>query len=211
MRILFLILFFALSFRNFQFFPGMALVQELWYVLCVVFLLAVYPLLKWKAHSRFTSFELYLLAMILLVPIMSAIPAWREFDQPIFYGLLSQRSSSLYASALFLIYVIRYKYFTLYDVEKSLLFLAWGTLILYLIMKTFLDPAMFDSYGNGFVIGDGTGQRSFRLPGFFIFFGVYYYAFLGFRKKSGKYYLRLPIFLKIYGKSTGRQKHKSFR
>jgi hypothetical protein len=205
MRYLILIPFFALTFRNFQFFPGMALVQEFWFALCLVFLIVVYPIWKWKVHSRFTSFELYILAMILLVPIMSAIPAWREFGQPIIYGLLSQRSSILYAGALLLIHAIRYKYFTLHDVEKSLVFLAWGTLLLYLIMKSFLDPAMFDSYGNGFVIGDGSGQRSFRLPGFFLFFGVYYYAFLGFRKKSVKYYLMASLFFVfLLGESGGR-------
>lgn len=205
MRYLLLVPFFALTFRNFQFFPGMTLVQEFWNVLCLVFLLVVYPIWKWKEHSRFTSFELYLLLMILLVPIMSAIPAWSEFGQPILYGLLSQRSSILFAGSLLLIHVIRYKYFTLRDVEKALLFLMWGTLLLYLVMKAFLDPAQFADYGKGFVIGEGTGKLLFRLPGFFLFFGVFYYAFLGFRKKLVKYYLIAVLFFTfLLGESGGR-------
>ena len=193
MKYLFLIPFFAMTFRNFQFFPGMAIIQELWYGLCLVFLLGVYPIWKWKAHSRITSFELYMLAMILLVPIMSAIPAWREFEQPIIYGFLSQRSSILYAGPLLLVHMIRYKYLTLGDIEKTLLFSVWGILALYTIIRIFLEPANFVSYGFGFVIGD-----DFRLPGFFLFFGVYYYAFLGFRKKIVKYYLIAVLLFVFY-------------
>ena len=205
MRQLFLITLLVMTFRNFQFFPGMAPVQELWFVLCFIFLLTVYPFWKWRTQWRFSSFELYLLAMMLLIPFLSGLFAWREFGQPIIYGFLSQRGVTLFAGALLLIHGLRYRIFTLRDVEKSLLFLAWGTLILYLIMKTLLDPAMFSSYGKGFVEGGDGDHPSFKLPGIFIIFGIYYYLFLGFRKKQGKYYLIAGLFfIFLLGDAGGR-------
>lgn len=202
----FLSVFFVMTFRIFQFFPGMALVQELWFVLCFIFLLTVYPF--WKSRKRWSlsSFELYLLAITLLIPLLAGISAWREFGQPIVYGLLSQRNVTLFAGALLLIHGLRYQIFTLRDVEKSLLFLAWATLILYLAMKTLLDPAMFVGYGKGFVDGEGSESgASFKLSGIFIIFGIFYYAFLGFRKKVEKYYLMAGLFfIFLLGDAGGR-------
>lgn len=205
MKYLLVSVFLALNSRNFQFFPGMGLIQEFWFGVCFISLLTLYPLLKYKTRWFFSSFELYLLAMIVFAPLLAGISAWREFGQPIFYGLLSLRYTILFAGVLLLIYALRYKIINLRDVEKSLLILAWGTLLLYFMMKIFLDPARFASYGEGFVAGLDGQNPSFKLPGFFIIFGSYYYAFLGFRKKIGRYYLIAGFFfLFLLGESGGR-------
>lgn len=186
MKNLFLVIFFAMSFRLFQFFPGMSPIQESWSILCFVFLVTVYPFWKWRTGWCFSLFELYLLGMMLFIPLMAGFSASREFGQPLVYGILSQRPVALFAAALLLNHCLRHGMFRLRDVERALLSLAWGTLFLYLAMKAFLDPLAFSS-GKGFVI---EGEHpSFILPGIFIAFGLYYYVFLGFRTRRRKYYL----------------------
>jgi uncharacterized membrane protein len=200
-----LAVFFILTFRTFQFFPGMTIVKEAWLVCAFLFL--SFPYLYWKARSGWavSVFELYIIGMIIFIPLLAGISAWREFGQPIIYGVLAQRSIILGAGALAMIYALRKHLINLCDVEKSLLLLAWGTLIIYLLMGAFLDPAQFADAGIGFVGGGNVGEAFFRFDATFIIFGFLYFSFLGLRAQSRRYWLlSLPFAAYLVLTESGR-------
>lgn len=177
-RYLFLALFLTLTFGTFRYFPGMALLNELWLVVAFAFL--AIPYLYWKARGRwrFTLFELYLLAMMAVIPLLAGVTAWREFGQPTIYGVLAQRRMILGAGALAVIYAFRQNRVALIDIEKTLVILVWSSLLLYQFVMVWF-------------------AREFTFDNAFIVFGLYYYAFVGFRQKSKKHYL-LALLLLAY-------------
>ena len=195
LRYLLAAVFMTLTFETFKFFPGMAMISELWLVVMLLFLL--FPYLYWKAKQgcRFSSFELYLLIVILFIPLLSGFTALKEFGQPLIYGLFSQRGNILGLGGLALIFAFRNKLVSLRDIQVSLILLAWLTLGLYLFMQLFLDPESFASSGFGFVNPGTVEDAEFKLRSEFIIIGFFYYAFLGFRNESSRHWLLSAPFL----------------
>ena len=183
-----------MSFRTFQYFPGMQYLQELWYVLCLVALGIVYPVWKYATRSRFTSFEIYVLVLTVVAIVLPAWAARREFGQPLIYGLLAQRSAVLMVIPLLLLLGMRTRRISPYDIELALIWLAWGTFALYSLMLLFLNPENFVSYGVGFA-QDVNGTVRFVQNSDFLVFALIYYTLLGFRKRRAKYYAAAAIFL----------------
>jgi hypothetical protein len=204
--VIFLVAFLPLVFHTFQYFPGFAPLQELLHAVCLFYLLYLLfkQLRRGAERKQFTSFEHYMLALIVVVPIQWGIAAWREFGQPVIYGILSERSVWDIGSVLFFSYALRKQIFTLREVKAALVFLAWGTMTLYILMRTLLHPESFTSF-VGFADGAGD-DAAFSLQVYFIVFGVLYYAFLGLRTGRAKnYFLALFVLTGAIGKSSGRQ------
>ncbi len=181
-----------MTFRTFQYFPGMPNVQEAWFVLCFLVAVTIYPFWKLARGLKFCSFELYVL-MIMMVALL--LPAWgakREFGQPLLYGVLAQRGIVLVVIPLMLVHALRHRFLRPADLEKALLIAAWGTFFLYTAMRLTLNPAHFVSNQRGFIVGI-DGKYVFNLPGWFIVFGIFYYALLGLRTRRAKYYIAAAI------------------
>jgi len=184
----------ALNCRTFQFFPGMPLVEELWFGCCLLLLTVVFPYWRFKYYWRFSRLESYLLLLTLILPATSAFCAWRAFGQPLSYGLAAERSVTLFAFIIVISCAFRRGALKVMDVEKSLLILSWGTLVLYTAMRLWLRPSDFTSYGIGFVSGpDELAEFKFQL--FFTVFGFFYYVFRGFRTSSTRDYIISLLFL----------------
>jgi hypothetical protein len=181
-----------MTFRNFQFFPGMFYVQEFWLVLSLLALVVVYPAWKISKGLQFSSFEIYILTLIVAAVLLPAWGAWREFGQPLVFGVLAQREAAVIVSSLLLVNALRYRLLRPSDIEAALLLAAWGTFFLYAVMRFTLNPANFPSYYPTFVGGDGA-QAFFKLPAIFILYASIYYALLGFRTRRKKYYLAAAI------------------
>jgi len=204
--VIFLVAFLPLVFRTFQYFPGFAPFQELLHAVCLSYLLyLVIQRLRWGAQRRkFTSLERYMLALIIIVPFQWGIDAWREFGQPLIYGVLSERSVLDIAAVFFFFYALRKQIFTLREVKAALVFLAWGTMVLYILMRILLQPENYMSF-IGFADGQGD-DAAFSLQVYFIVFGVLYYAFLGLRTgRRRSYFLALLVLSGAIGKTSGRQ------
>lgn len=190
-----LAVFLPLTFRTFQDFPGMAPIKELWQVVAFMFL--CFPFLFWKIRSgwRFSTFELYILAIMSVMPMLSGIAAWREFGQPIIYGVLAQRAIILGTGALAVMYALRRNLISLDEIEQTFLILGWGTLSLYFFSELFLDPSIFAQYGEGLVTPGNIEESEFKFRTEFVVFGFMYYAFIGLRRKSLKHYAMASLFL----------------
>jgi hypothetical protein len=204
LRRTFLALVLLMTFRTFQYFPGMLMVQEAWFMLCFLMAVTIYPFWKLARGLKFCSFELYVL-MIMMVALL--LPAWgakREFGQPLLYGVLAQRGIVLVVIPLMLVHALRHRFLRPADLEKALLIAAWGTFFLYTAMRLALNPDSFVSNQRGFIVGV-DGKHVFNLPGWFIVFGIFYYALLGLRTRRGKYYAAAAIlFTAAFSDISGR-------
>ncbi|MGD0348413.1 MAG: O-antigen ligase family protein [Terracidiphilus sp.] len=188
-----------LNFRTFQYFPGMAAVEEAWFILCFLAFAGFYPLWKLQEGLRFTRFELYTLAVTLVLPILPALGAYGEFGQPLVFGLLAQRSAALVAGLLLLLIAIRSRAILVADLERALLIAAWTSFFLFSAMQLLLDPSRFSDYQGTFVLL-ASGKYAFRLPSDFLLFGVIYYTLRGLRtKRKRDYVLAFVLFVSIIG------------
>ncbi|MGB9032522.1 MAG: hypothetical protein WCC27_20530 [Acidobacteriaceae bacterium] len=182
-----------MTFRIFQFFPGMQYVQEAWFGFCwLIFLLAYFP---WKLSTglRFSTFEVYVLILMFAGIVLPSWGAWREFRQPVAYGMLAERSVGLLGMWLLMLNALRRRLIALRDIEVALLVLTWGTFALFCLMRLALSPARFASYGPGFIADSGDGIVIFKLPPYFILYGVIYYALRGFRTRRMRYQVAAAI------------------
>lgn len=203
-RVFYLVVLLLLMFQTLYFFPGMSPIYELWNVICFLYLVFAYPLLKSREHWKLDGFEWYVLALIAIVPIMSAVCAQREFGQPILYGLLTQRSMVAVAAVLFCTHRLRIGYFRLSEVKSALILLAWGTSILWTFMRIALNPAAYVTPGSYGFVSEGDSPV-FALQTYFIIFGVLYYALRGLRTGRGRdYLLALLVLTGAIDKESGR-------
>jgi len=187
--------FLLMNFRIFQYFPGMKYVQELWYVVCAIFLLSFYPIIKLSNSLVFTKSEIYLLIMTVLITLMSILPANVIFGQPLIYGLLSMRGVFLLSGILMLMICLQKEIISFDELEKSFVILTWVTFFLYGSMNLLLNPDNFLDYGVGFVVqGYGAEKSVFKYQNNFLLFGMFYYFFKAFKENSNKLYLNSGIF-----------------
>jgi O-antigen ligase len=195
----------VLSFRTFQFFPGILYVQEAWFALCFLIVLFVYPFWMLRSGLRISRFEVYLLVLAFASAALASLRAYQVFGQPIIYGILSQRGIVLVAGWLILLNMLRSGVVEVADLEASLLCLAWSTFTLYSAMLLLLSPANFAEYGDGFVTNSTVGaEASFKLQGAFIIFGVFYYAIQGIRTGQMRNYLAAAILFPVTMGASGR-------
>ena len=144
--------------------------------------------------------ELYIIAL-LFVPLMSGIMAYVTWQQPFYYGALTQRHIWLASGGLMLFQMLEQKKVSLDEVRKVLLLLSWG-FVLYLFYLNFtLDRAGFAEeravFERFYEFKEKQGDRGFRikLPSHFIVFGVFYYYFLSQEKARFRYFSISVLFL----------------
>ena len=194
-----------LSFRTFQFFPGMPYIQEAWFAFCLVMVIVFYPFLKVRGGLQFSWFELYLLLLMVFCTSVAAWQARLVFGQPLLYGVLSQRDVVLLGALLVLVQMLGNRMLETADLESVLIFLAWSTFALFSAMRLLLSPSNFLEYGDGFVTRPMAGiEPSFKLQEFFILFGVFYYALLGIRTGRARYYLAALVLFPVTLGGSGR-------
>lgn len=183
------------SFLTFQYFPGLPLVYESWFIFMALALLLVYLPHRYRQWRQVSNFEIYVILLAISIPVWSALAALEEFGQPLLYGLLAQRGMILVAAVpLFTQMSLDRNWIRIKDIEIVLVGLAWGTLLLYLTMILLLEPSSyFEAYGLGFVSGSGPGAQ-FKFDVIFIVFGFYYYGFRGLRRRMWQDYLWTAVF-----------------
>jgi len=133
---------------------------------------------------QFSSFELYIL-LLMFVPVASGFLAYRTFGQPVLYGILAQRWIWMVAASLLLLQLLRTYRISLDDLCDVLIFFAWASLILLVILKNTTD----------FEAELSTDRSRFRLQTYFISFGFLYYAVVLQTTFKRKYLLFVVLFL----------------
>jgi hypothetical protein len=199
-----LTVFFLLSFSTLKYFPGMSPTSEIWYVAVFLFLITLYLQHISVRGFKLKALEAYCFVLLIYLPISATYMANMEFGQPFLYGLLSQRSVILVGSTMIFLYLYRLRFFSLLDVERSLIWLSWLSLILYSIMQLTLDPAKFAGNTPGFAAGGEVDEAKFAFDKSFIVFGFFYYVFAGYWQKSIRNNLLALIFFTYLVLSGGR-------
>jgi len=202
---LFLAIYFLLSFNVFQYFPGFSVLREVWLVILCAYLF-VLLLTKNITQSKwpFSSYETYVLVLLVSMPIYSAIMANQEFGQPLIYGILTQRETMFAAGVIILIHWVECNRVTLRDVEKVFLWLGWLSLVLYIFIDITVSPAAFSSY-VGFVGGGAIEPFHFIFKSVFIKYSVLYYLVRGLMRGSSLDLLKImPFFFYLVFIDGGR-------
>lgn len=167
--------------------------------------LFAYPTVKVLNGLMFSKLEFYLVVLIVFSLSVAAWQAHKVFSQPLSYGLLTQRDVVLIGMWLVLAQLLRCGALETADLEWVLVFLAWITFALFGAMRIFLSPSNFLAYGEGFVTRPAIGvEPNFKLQEYFILFGVFYYALLGFRTRRIRYYLAALVLFPVTLGGSGR-------
>ncbi len=203
--VLFLVAFLAMTVRDFRYFPGISVLQEAFYVFCFFYLVFGFPLQKIQERKGLSGLEWYSIALIVIVPFAQGAAALHEFGQPMLYGALHERGIITLAGVLFCLGGLRNRLFTIGEVERALLILAWGSAILYIIMNAAIDPNRFADM-IGFTAAGDNGAIVFTPQIHFVEFGILYYALRGVRTGYSRNYLAaLFLFAGAWGKRGGRE------
>jgi len=190
---IFLGVFFMLSFNIFHHFPHFGFVKDIWIIFVFVYLVAVLTVKHMLDGRKYSSFERYIFVLCLM-PLYSAVMAYLEFGQPLYYGLFSQRNIILIGSSLMLIYWVDRRGLTLEKIDKLLPRIGWFCLVFYSILIAILNPSRFSGY-VGFVGGGVVEATHFIFNSVFIIYAVLYYFLRGLKGSSFFSYLAMFVFL----------------
>lgn len=148
--------------------------------LVLVALLVIW--LVWRIIQRalmddwtINGFELFVL-LLLLLPIIPAIGARREFGQPVIWGIIAFKDYYLLSGVLAIYHWLRKGWITLAQVERAMVLMAWTCLIYFYFATLFIDPGPYQDTplaGSNEIKGDGTYYR-FNMSA--IYFGAIYYS-----------------------------------
>lgn len=150
------------------------------------------------AKPNYTLFELYLL-ILQIVPLYSAWRAHSVFGQPFIYGVLTQRYVWVSCVALILLDLMKRGIVTIKHIERALLLLAWGSLLVYGILQIVVDPSKFAEEYPSFAAAAGNGEYTFKFETTALTFGFIYYLLGGILLRSMRHYwLALPFLLFLF-------------
>lgn len=134
-----------------------------------------------------SSLEMILLGMFIF-PLWSALAAYFEYGQPLFYGIATQRSFYLYLSALLLFYLLKHRIVRLTDIRFSFLCTAWLSMGIFIVTSNFINP---EEYFKTIFIGynELKGGYIFKFVITLIVFAFLYYVIKYFITHNLKYLL----------------------
>jgi len=202
---LMLVAFLLPTFRTYQFFPGLGVVHEVWFVLSALMVVGVL-LYALSRNVPLGGFGRYLLLLVVFAPIWSALASGAAHGQPLAFGLLAQRGTVLIGNALILLIALQRGFWTARDIVACLVGLAWFAGLLHLAMVVVLEPSAFVDYGRGFVedLGDSGHVFKFQAAALVVV-GILYHATRAFRSHQPAHYLGALILLAILiGQAGGR-------
>lgn len=203
---LLLCLYILLSCSTIKYLPGMLLIQDIYTGLILLFLSLILPWLILTKQHRLSRLEVYGLLVVAVIPIVNVYMSNVEFGQPIFYGALANRGLALIGCSILLVVLVNKKLVTLFDIEKSLLWLAWLSLISFTLANIFVDPNQLDDQAGFSSEGTGEGGKLI-FDTSFIVYGFFYYAFVKYGSTAAKknhVYYALPFLAYLLFISGGR-------
>lgn len=181
-----LAIFMLLSFSTLKYLPGMLILQDIWTAIIFAGVLYVYLPYVLKHGCLNIWFEGYVLMMMLLAPLISAVGALNEFGQPLFYGLAAGRSTLLMGAGLLYTVMFRARIVDLELTRRAVIFTACISVVGWSFATAVIDTTQFDEPIPG-LLEIGEGGKLLLDPGFIVF-GFFYFVFSYFfagNKRSG--------------------------
>jgi len=137
---------------------------------------------------KMSSFDLYMFFLAAVIPVYLAIRASVVFGQPLWYGIAAERHWLVVLAAVWLHHELSAGRISIQTVKKTLLLMAWATLIVFVLIQMLIDPGPF--VRTPFASFSKIRGFRFRLNYFFIIYGAIYY-FISYTKTH-----RFPQLLK---------------
>lgn len=162
----------------------------------LVFLYVLYRIVKRiiDKNYRFYGIEIYL-GLLFVFPIFPAIAAWREFDQPIFYGVATYRDWYLLFGGLFIYNLLREGYVSIKTVEHSFVTLSVIFMLFSYFLTLFVDPVQFQDTALSGANPEKGGEVYYRLNMSMFFFGSVYFTVKAFYQKNLIYFGIAALFI----------------
>ncbi|MFT6996702.1 MAG: hypothetical protein ACJAQ4_000445 [Cryomorphaceae bacterium] len=181
-----LVLLLALTFRSFWasvLYPVELVLEAI--LEGAIFLYVLYRLVcrVIEKNYRFSGMEIYL-AFLFIFPIFPALAAWREFDQPIFYGVATYRDFYLLFGGLIVYNLLREGYVSIKTVEHSFVTFAVIYMLFSYFLTIFIDPAQFQDTAISGANPEKGGDVYYRLNMSLFFFGSVYFTVKSFYQKN---------------------------
>jgi hypothetical protein len=136
-----------------------------------------------EKNYRFSGMEIYL-AFLFIFPIFPALAAWREFNQPIFFGVATYRDFYLLFGGLIVYNLLREGYVSIKTVEHSFVTFAVIYMIFSYFLTIFIDPAQFQDTAISGANPEKGGDVYYRLNMSLFFFGSVYFTVKSFYQKN---------------------------
>jgi len=136
-----------------------------------------------EKNYRFNGIEIYL-GLLFIFPIIPAFAAWREFDQPIFYGVATYRDFYLLFGGLIVYNLLREGYVSIKTVEHSFVTLAIIYMAFSYFLTIFIDPVQFQDTAISGANPEKGGEVYYRLNMSLFFFGSIYFTVKSFYRKN---------------------------
>ncbi len=183
-------------------------IQAVLLVFLLLFVMA-YVIDKLFYNKTFNKVTLYFLLIIAILPFYSAIIAYLEFGQPLFYGILAQRGLILFAVGIWFYYILVLEKMTLSTFESAFLIMAWVSLVGYSLFIWTYDPGQLQNpdEASTFVSNSATSRGLiFKFQTYFITFGaIYYFIKYSIDKKKKDFFAFLLFLGYILFLNQGRQ------
>jgi len=136
-----------------------------------------------EKNYTFNGIEIYL-GILFFFPLIPAFAAWREFDQPIFYGVATYRDFYLLFGGLIVYNLVREGYVSIKTVEHSFVTLALIYMFFSYFLTIFIDPVQFQDTAISGANPEKGGEVYYRLNMSLFFFGSIYFTVKSFYQKN---------------------------
>lgn len=155
-------------------FELVAIAEQAWLVLLVLFL--AYTVSRGFVSRSYSMDRMEVVVSIMMIlPIMAALGAHREYGQPYIHGILAFKDYYLFCTALLIYHLLKRGIVTIRQLEIAMTIAAVSSLVLFYGMSLFTNPA---KYSDTVVAGSQStkgGGIYYRFSMGLIFYGAIYF------------------------------------
>ncbi|NNC82807.1 MAG: hypothetical protein HKN79_04455 [Flavobacteriales bacterium] len=136
-----------------------------------------------------------LMAVFFFLPFIPAFSAWREWGQPLTYGIATMREFYLLFGGLITYNLLREGKVTMPMVERAMVVVAWFSILFFYGMSLLTDPLQFKETGFAAAHEAKGGEAYYQFQTGFMFFGSIYYTVKAFLKKRYRLLIYAAVFI----------------
>lgn len=148
----------------------------------------------YEKNYRLNRLEV-LMAFFFFLPLIPALSSFREWGQPITYGIGTLREFYLLFGGLITYNLLREKKVDMKMVEQAIVTVAWLSIIFFYGMSLLTNPMDFKETGFAAAHEAKGGEAYYQFQTGFMFFGSIYYTVKGFLERRYHLLIYAAIFI----------------
>ncbi|NND94107.1 MAG: hypothetical protein HKN45_04530 [Flavobacteriales bacterium] len=135
------------------------------------------------------------MGLFFLLPLIPAFSAWREWGQPLTYGIATMREFYLLFGGLITYNLLREGKVDMKMVEQAIVAVAWFSILFFYGMSLLTDPMQFKETGFAAAHEAKGGEAYYQFQTGFMFFGSIYYSIKAFLTKRFHLLIYSAVFI----------------